>query len=218
MNLSDYILKDFEPLTLNSLIKEAKHLCELLPISHIPIVENEKLIGCFLQSDIQSLQNEQESLASIKDFLVYFSIDTSASILELLGLFANNDANIMPVITDQKYMGYYELSDILDAFASSPFIASSGFDLIVEKNNKEYAMSQVAQIVESNNASLLGCFISAQDTHKTQITLKIASQEINEIIQTFRRYNYLVLTEHKDDEYLEELKDRAQYLHKFLNT
>ena len=218
MNVSDYILKDFKPLTLNDTVEKAQFLFENWPITHIPILDENRLIGCFCQTDIQAIDNKKQVLGELIDLLYYFGIDSTATILELLKIFADNDANIIPVLHEQNYIGYYELSDILDAFASSPFLATDGFDLIVEKNNKEYSMSQAAQIVEANNAVLLGCFISKKTIDTTQLTLKIASQEINEIIQTFRRYNYRIITEHKDDFYLEELKNRADYLQKYLNT
>jgi len=41
--------------------------------------------------------------------------------------------------------------------------------------------------------------------------------EINEVIQSFRRYNYKVITEHKDDYFLETLKERSDYLRKYLS-
>jgi len=110
------------------------------------------------------------------------------------------------------------LNDILDAFSQTPFLNSEGFVLVIEKNTKDYSMSEVSQIIESNNAIVLGCYESKRSNEKVEITLKISSQEINEIIQTFRRYNYTIITEHKDDIYLEELKNRSDYLQKFLNT
>ena len=79
-------------------------------------------------------------------------------------------------------------------------------------------MSEIAQIVESNSGILLGNYISNYLGDKTEVTLKISSQEINEIIQSFRRYNYTIITEHQDDFYLEELKNRSDNLQKFLNT
>ena len=42
-------------------------------------------------------------------------------------------------------------------------------------------------------------------------------KDINEIIQTFRRYNYSVLSLHEDDFYLQDLKDRSDYLQKYLD-
>ena len=50
-----------------------------------------------------------------------------------------------------------------------------------------------------------------------QITLKIASGSVNEIIQTFRRYGYSIISENQEDSYLEGLKERSDYLDKYLN-
>ena len=69
----------------------------------------------------------------------------------------------------------------------------------------------------SLSAKLLGLYISDQTTDEIQVTIKVSSDLINEIIQTFRRYEYNVLSEHLDDFYLEELKDRANYLKKYLD-
>ena len=49
------------------------------------------------------------------------------------------------------------------------------------------------------------------------ITLKISTTSLNEIIQSFRRYSYNIVSGHEDDSYLETLKRRSQYLDKYLN-
>ena len=110
------------------------------------------------------------------------------------------------------------MGSVLSVFSSSPFFTTDGFILVVEKDNIEYSMSEVAQIVESNDGVLLGCFVSDKRNDKVELTLKISSQEINNIIQTFRRYNYLIITEHSDDLYLEEVKEKLDYLQRYLNT
>ena len=218
MNITEYILNDFKPLTLQSSVKEALELFKTYPITHIPITENNAYIGCISQSDILTIDNQDKLLKEQQDFLEHFQVNSEESIIELLNIFANNDTNILPAIIKQEYIGYFELNDILDVFSQSPFLNSDGFILILQKNNKEYSMSEIAQIVESNNGTLLGSYISNNLGDKTEITLKISSQEINEIIQSFRRYNYTIITEHQDDFYLEELKNRSDYLQKFLNT
>ena len=218
MNITEYILNDFTSLTLQSTVKEALHLFKTYPITHIPITENDIYIGCISQSDILTIDNEDELLKEQQSFLEHFQVNSEESIIELLTIFANNDTNILPAIIKQEYIGYFELNDILDDFSQSPFLNSDGFILVVQKNNKEYSMSEVTQIVESNNGTLLGCYLSNNLVDKVEVTLKISSQKINEIIQSFRRYNYTIITEHQDDFYLEELKSRSDYLQKFLNT
>ena len=80
-----------------------------------------------------------------------------------------------------------------------------------------FSMSQVAQIVESNQAKILGLFISNVAQNKVEITIKISQSGLNDIIQTFRRYDYGIISEHQEDSYLNGLKERSDYLDKYLN-
>ncbi len=217
MNINDYIIKDIKALTLNNNIYDARLICEDFTISHIPIVENDKLIGCFAETDIRTIENLDEKLENHRFLLQRFFADEKVTILELISLFADNDCNIIPVLDkDKNYIGYYDLSDILDVFADSPFLHRDSESLVVEKNKKDFSMSQVTQIVESNGAKLLGLYVSNEMLDVVQVTLKIQTLVMNEIIQTFRRYDYDIVTQHIDDEYLEQLKERADYFKKYL--
>jgi len=55
-------------------------------------------------------------------------------------------------------------------------------------------MSQITQIVESNNGKLLGVFVSDANATKVQVTIKTTLGAMNEIIQSFRRYNYEIIS------------------------
>ncbi|WP_420551598.1 HPP family protein [Tenacibaculum aiptasiae] len=218
MNINDFILTDIKALTLKSTVKDAQKLCENLPITHIPIVESGKLIGCLPEADVQIIEDKDGLLSEYSYLLDLFYTNEKATLLDLIVLFADNDSNLIPVLNkEMNYIGYYELNDILDAFADSPFLHNESDTLIITKSKNDYSMSQIAQIVETNSGKLLGFYISSEGQDNVQITLKIISEEINEIIQTFRRYDYNVITQHEDDFYLEELKDRAAYLRKYLN-
>ena len=218
MNINDYILKEIKALTLQSTVKDAQMLCENLPITHIIIVENNRLIGNFTENDIQTIEDENTLLKDHSDLLVHFHSNEKTSLLELITLFADYDCNIIPVLNKElNYIGYYELSDILDVFANSPFLHNESETLIIRKNKSEYSISEVSQIIEVNKGKLLGLYISAETFDTVEITLKVITQEVNEIIQTFRRYEYDVITKHEDDFYLEDLKNRADYLKKYLN-
>lgn len=218
MNITEYILNDFNPLTTQSTVREALKLCKTYPITHIPIVNNAHYVGCISQTDVLTIENKDELLKESIDIFEHFQTNDTQPLLDVLKKFADNETNILPAIINQEYLGYIELNDVLDAFSQTPFLNSEGFTLVIEKNTKDFTMSEVSQIIESNNGIALGFYESKRSNEKVEITIKISSQEINEIIQTFRRYDYIIITEHKDDIYLEELKNRSDYLQKFLNT
>jgi hypothetical protein len=138
--------------------------------------------------------------------------------LDVLEIFAKNDCNMVPVLgEDNSYLGYYELEDVVKFLYETPFLKDQGGIIVVEKNAVDYSIGQITQIVESNNGKLLGLFISDASTEKVQVTIKIALGPMNDIIQTFRRYNYEIVSEHHEDNYMNSLKERSEYLDKYLN-
>jgi predicted transcriptional regulator len=217
MNINDYILKEIKAFGLKDRVKSAQKVFKNYPITHFPVIENNKLLGSFAADDVQTIENKEDKLAVHAHLLSSFFVDEKATVLELLKVFADNDTNIIPVLNNQKkYVGYYDLSDVLDVFSRSPFMIEQSETLILEKIENEYSMGEVAQIAEANGAKLLGVYVSAKSNDVIQVTLKIVSKEINEIIQTFRRYNYKIVSTHKNDIYLEDLKNRSDYLQKYL--
>ena len=138
--------------------------------------------------------------------------------LDVLEIFAKNHTNLVPVLDENnKYVGYYEIEDIMRFFHETPFLKEPGGIIIVKKGVLDYSMGQITQIVESNNGKLLGLFISEADVESVQVTMKITLGAMNEIIQTFRRYNYEIISEHQEDNYINNLKERSDYLDKYLN-
>jgi len=218
MKISEYISKDISALTLKSSISEAKALFVNLPYSHIPIVENNLLVGSISEGDIQTIDTDENLLEEYKYLFDDFFIRNSDNWIDILKMFAASETNILPVLSDKsKYIGYYELSDVLHYFNDTPLLNHEGVFLVIEKGLKDYSFAEISQIVESNEAKLIGIFISGYKNDLVRITLKISTEKINDIIQTFRRYGYNLLTKHKEDLLLEELKNRSDYLQKYLN-
>ena len=218
MNLSEYIINDIKPLLNTDKISDLQLLFNQLTYSHIPIKNEEGVyLGCISENDGHCF----ESPKPIKDYSYSaegFFVREDTTWLDVLEAFAQNSSNIMPVLNAKNnYLGYYELNDIINLFNETPFFAEAGAILIVEKGLADYSFSEMSQIVESNNGKLLGAFISKIENDVAQITLKIGNTGISEIAQTFRRYSYNIVSGHEEDSYIENLKERSDYLNKYLN-
>ncbi|MFD0989291.1 acetoin utilization protein acuB [Mariniflexile jejuense] len=218
MKLSEFIINDIKPLNSTSKISDLQQLFNQLTYSHIPIQDNNKVyLGCFSETDAHCFESDkavEDYKYAIEDFFVR---DTTIW-LDVLEAFAKNSTNIMPVLNSQNtYLGYYELKEVINLFSDSPFFSEQGGILVVEKGINDYSFSEICQIVESNNGRLLGAFISKMKPDLVQITLKIGNTGLNDIIQTFRRYSYSIVSGHEEDSYIESLKDRSDYLNKYLS-
>lgn len=217
IDITDFINTKIKPLNITESVADAQDLFAEYPFSHFPVLENDVYIGSAGSEDTE-LMDIDKTLSDMRYTFDRFFVRNTTIWLDVLEVFAKNETNIMPVLDkDNKYLGYYEITDIIQFFHQTPFLKEDGGILVVEKGVADYTMSEVAQIVESNNGRLLGAFISEANLEKVQITLKISLGGLSEIIQTFRRYNYDIISEHQEDAYLNTLKDRSDYLDKYLN-
>lgn len=215
--ITNYITNDFRAIDSQETIASVQDFFADLNFSHFPVVENGVFIGSIASDDVETFDTDKKAI-DYKYTLERFFARKSMMWLDVLEVFAKNHTNTVPVIDENNtYIGYYEMEDIMKFFQETPFLKEQGGIIIVQKGLLDYSMGQVTQIVESNNGKILGCFISEADLENVQITVKIGVGPMNEIIQTFRRYNYEIISEHQEDAYINSLKERSDYLDKYLN-
>lgn len=216
-HLSEYINNDFKPFSSNETVAEIQDFFAESTLSHFPVLDDGIYLGCISSVDAETF-DFNKNIADYRYALEGFFVRNSMIWLDVLEVFARNNANLVPILDENnKYVGYYEITDVIKFLNETPFLKETGGIIVVEKNLVDYSMSQIAQIVESNNGKLLGLFVSEANLEKIQVTVKITLGAMNDIIQTFRRYNYEIVSEHQEDNYLNNLKERSEYLDKYLN-
>lgn len=218
MQLQNHILTTVPFFELSDNMEAVIRFFEETTFSHVAVLENGIFVGLLAEKDLGCFEADKK----ISDFrynVEVFQVTKETSWFDVLEKFARNEANILPIIGDDAlFEGYYDLTDIVAEFIDTPFFTEPGGILVVSKGIKDYSFSEIAQIVEGNNAKLLGAFITDNKNDVVQVTVKIGSANLNEITQTFRRYNYAILFGNNDDLFIEDLKQRSEYLDKYLNV
>ena len=218
MQAIDYILKDIKPIRITDDIKKVQKVFEQTNISHLPVINKNIFCGSLAKNDLEFIDKPNQKIDQLKNYFKPLYVLENITWFEVLQTFANNNCDLLPVLDMQKkYIGYYELDDFLNIFNCTPFLHEEGVILTISKGINDYSFSEISQIIESNNATLFGVFVSKIENEIATITLKLSLHDINNTMISFRRYGYMVLTETHEDKYLENLKDRSDYLEKFLN-
>lgn len=215
--INNYINNDYKAIDSNETIASVHDFFSAVSYTHFPVVEEGVYVGSIATDDIETFDTDKKVL-DYRYTLEGFFARKNMIWLDVLEVFAKNHSNVVPILDDANvYIGYYELEDVVKFFYDTPFLKEPGGILIVQTSSTDFSMSQIAQIVESNNGKLLGLFISEADNARIKVTLKVSLGGLNDIIQTFRRYNYEIISEHNEDNYLNSLKERSEYLDKYLN-
>ena len=212
------ILNDIIPLSIDSLVSDAQKVLNEHMLSHVAVVDDSRFLGCIAEYDIKSLEGNKK-MSECADFYEGFFVNEGVNSLEIMEALSKYGANIIPVLSqnENEYLGYVELRTVMDTYSDMPFLSEYGNVLVVQKRIVDHSFSEICQIVESNNTKILCSYISDSNMDMIQTTIKIGDGDFNAIIQTFRRYGYEVVSDHYDDVFLNNLKERSRYFNKYLN-
>ncbi|MEO1010593.1 MAG: acetoin utilization protein acuB [Bacteroidota bacterium] len=218
MHIQSHILTEIPVFDIEDSLDMAIHFFRDTAFSHVAISQGGNFLGILGENELDGAKPGVK-IEEYRYNLEAFFVRKESNWLDVLTTFSRNDANLLAVLDDnEKVLGYYDLTEIVSAFIDTPFFTEPGDIVVIAKGAKDYAFSEIAQIVESNNAKIIGAFITDMRNDIVQLTLKIGTASLNEVLQTFRRYNYNILLGNKDDQFLEDLKQRSDYLDKYLNV
>jgi hypothetical protein len=171
------------------------------------------------EEDILDANLAQVTFASSSLKLDSIFIYDYQHIFEVMRKMSEFQLTIMPILNrNDEYIGSTTLSHLMTIVSNTTSIKEPGGVIVLRVNSKDYSLSQIAQIVESNNARILSSFItSSDDTSQIDVTIKLNKKDLGAILQTFQRYDYTVIeTYQKEDDY-DELKNRFDNLMNLLN-
>lgn len=215
MFIKDYISKDFPAFNSGDSIEEASELAKEFGYSHVFVKKKGVYQGALSQAFLE--ESPEGNLDALAVHYERFAIREDANLLDTVRLFHTFNANIIPVINiSEKYVGYISCDDIFSEFSKYPIFSEAGATLTVQTNSKYYSMVEVAKIIESNNAKLYGCFISAIKEDNIELTLKISHGNLGSIDETFERFGYNVIHKFYDDQKEDLMKDRFGFFQKYL--
>jgi acetoin utilization protein AcuB len=193
---------------------------EIFKISHLPIVNNQEFLGLISDTDIYDMNQPEEPIGNHALTLYKPFVTTEQHIFEVIGLAARLKLSVVPVLDSKNYYkGVITTSDLIRHIAGISSMDQPGGIIVLEVIERDYSMSQIAQIVESNNIRILSLYItSSPGSTMLEITLKVNSTDLVSVIKTFERYNYEIKTWVTDNDSMDRFyTERFDLLMKYLD-
>jgi signal-transduction protein with cAMP-binding, CBS, and nucleotidyltransferase domain len=219
MYARELISEDIPPLKTSDTGERALAWMDEFRVSHLPIVNNVDFLGLISESDILDFNSASEPIGGHTLNLSRPYVFDYQHTYDVLKVMSSLKLSVIPVLNEQEqYLGLIHLSTLLQHFAEMASMKESGGLLVLELNIHDYSLSEIARIVESNDAKILSLYISSHiDSNKLELTIKINRTDLSPIIQTFNRYNYTIKASFHQSEYVDDLKDRFDSFMSFLN-
>jgi acetoin utilization protein AcuB len=220
LTAKDLIYDKIPPLKTSDTGFDALALMDEYRVSHLPITSEEELLGVISDEDIVSLNQYAEPIGNHKLSCARLFVMEDQHIYEVIRLFAENKLTLLPVLDKKNvYLGVITLRQLIEKFAEYTAVGTPGGVLILEVNEKDYSLSQIAQIVESNDAAVLSVFIhSYPESTRLEIILKVNKMDLSAIIATFNRYDYVIKASFSESQYDDFLRDRFDSFMNYLNV
>jgi CBS domain-containing protein len=193
---------------------------EIFRISHLPIVNNQDFLGLISDADIYDMNQPEEPIGNHELTLLKPFVTTGQHLFEVIGIAARLKLSVVPVLDDKNhYKGVITVSDLVRHIAGISSMDQPGGIIVLEMIDRDYSLTQIAQIIESNNIKVLSMYItSPEDSTRLEVTLKVNTTDLLAVIRTFERYNYDVKTWVTTNDSIDRFySERFDLLMKYLN-
>ncbi len=220
MVAKDLISEVIPSLKTSDLGQTALNWMEIFRVSHLPIVNNQEFLGLISDADIYDMNQAGEPIGNHELALIKPFVYSEQHIFEVIGLASRLKLSVVPVL-DRKnhYQGAITTNDLIRHIAGISSMDQHGGIIVLDLVERDYSLTQIAQIVESNNIKILSMYItSAPESIRLEVTLKVNATDLSSVIRTFERYNYEVKTWVTTNDSMESLySERFDLLMKYLN-
>jgi len=214
----DLISASVPILSLDDTVFQALQLMSDYHLGHLPVLSEEKLVG--LVNEDQLLNVEDDSLALDKSNLHFSQLSVKANVhfMEAVRVVNENALSVVPVVDAGTWIGAITSADLLKWMGKVNGSDEPGGLLVLELEKKEFSFTQIAKIVETNDAHIthLNTFYDT-NLGVLYVTLKVNKLEISDIVATFQRYEYHVKYYFGEELYENEIKSNYDHLMNYLS-
>ena len=189
-------------------------------LSILPVVDNGNYLGLITEMQVFNMKDPDKPLSEQNSTYQNVYVNENQHIYEVIKTMSAENLPLLPVLDEKgRYNGCISIQTLIQHIGSFAAVGNPGAIILLELNQNDYVLSQIAQIVESNDAKILSLYVTSdKNSTKLEVTIKVSAMEIQAILQAFNRYNYIIkATYTEDEEMYNDLRDRYDSLMNYLN-
>lgn len=207
------------PVKLTDTVEKVNLLLEEFRVSELPVVDEDLFLGLIAEDDLIEITDEELTVASLSILKAQTFVRENQHIYDVVRLFHAQQLSVLPVLDlKNNYLGLIHIQALNSYFASLTAANESGAIIVLEMNNRDNSLAQMAQIVESEKAQILSSYTrSFADSTRLEVTLKINKKDISAIQASFIRYNYTIKAVFNQAQVDDDSMNRYELLMNFIN-
>ncbi|WP_313532165.1 CBS domain-containing protein [Sphingobacterium multivorum] len=209
---------DFSIQNADSIQQALEKLQDML-CKELVVLNGDDYIGLVNETILLDEEDEEAPLSSIKINTAPIQLKFNQHPYDALVMITVYNSTIIPILDqDNKYIGVSTQLDILKAISSIQSQNESGAIIVLATGLHDFSLSQIAHLVESDNCRILNCATKINlESDNIEVTLKVDKSNINALLNSFLRHNYLILETHNTIAAFDDTADRYQQLMNYIN-
>lgn len=219
MHASDLIAPDLPPLRPDDTVGRALDWMEEFKVRHLPVTENGRLVGLVRDTDLVDRNDAKAPVRELMGQVELPYVRDGQHIYDVMKLMSERGLSVLPVLDmTGGYLGAINEREALKKLAEITNIREPGSVVVLEMNQNDYSLQEIARIVEGSDGKLLSVYSHTLDgTNRVEITLKINREDISDILRTFERYEYFVKNTYQGSAFHDDLRGRYDSLMRYID-
>lgn len=215
--LIDVSIKSLDP---DQKVQDALDSIQEQLIQHILVRKENTLLGIVSEEQLLNADPDSKLEALVYNLPPTIHVQYNSSEIEAFRLMSEYKLEILPVVDEEKnYLGCISLRKAFFHLALRLNPSSARGIIVLKVHHLNYQLSQIAQITESGDARIFSVQVqNAEDNKSLLVSILTDREDLDGVVQTFRRYDYdVVATFYQSiDKY--RLQERYNSLMRYLNT
>lgn len=188
--------------------------------NHLPVVENNKLVGFISEEIIMEANDIEKKLSEFELTGMQCVVNQDSHFYDILKMAGEYKLQLVAVLNQAgEYEGVITVQDIMTSFAQTAAVQIPGGILVLSLDLIDYSLAEISRLIEENNAKILSSIMVEDplDSRKIKLTIKINQIDLTRIVATLERFEYKIIGRYQEDKKDFEDKDRIDMLMRYLN-
>ena len=175
MVASEIINHMIPPLKVTDDAHKAMVWMEEFRCNHLPVVENNQLLGFISEEIILEANDIEKKLSDFELTGKQCVVSQDSHFYEILKMAGEHKLQLVAVLNETgQYEGVITVQDIMASFAQTAAVQIPGGIIILSLDLIDYSLAEISRLIEENNAKILSSIMVEDplDSRKIKLTIK----------------------------------------------
>ena len=178
--------------------------------------------GIVSEDILLDVADDQQPLSSVMRLFEQTFVLEDQHLFEVLSVVIQQQMQVVAVLTEgREFVGTISVNELLKHFAQELGVQDPGAILILNLNERDYSLTEISRLVESNNVKIISSHFSSAAygmPDRSRLTLKLNRRDITPVLSTLERFGYQIEAAFANTPVESIDQERLDSLLRYLNT